>query len=271
MITSTSNNQVKHIINLNKKAKERKTSKEFVVEGIRMVKEAPKERIVKVYVSENYYKDNEKLILDLINDDKLEIVDNTVFCKMSDTQTPQGIMAVVAMENKSLEDIVSVKNTNKDLSDNKIKAPLLICLENLQDPGNLGTIIRMAEGAGATGVIMSSNTVDVYNPKTIRSTMGSLYRVPFVYVEDFYETISKLKDLGINTYAAHLKGENVYTGPDFTKPTAFLIGNEGNGLTDKASALASSLIKIPMEGEVESLNAAIATTILSYEALRQRL
>lgn len=269
MITSTSNNQVKHIINLNKKAKERKSSKEFVVEGIRMVKEAPKERIVKVYVSENYYKDNEKLILDLINQDRLEIVDNTVFCKMSDTQTPQGIMAVVAMDNKSLEDIVLVKNTDKDL--NNHKAPLLICLENLQDPGNLGTIIRMAEGAGATGVIMSSNTVDVYNPKTIRSTMGSLYRVPFVYVEDFYETISKLKDLGINTYAAHLKGENVYTGPDFTKATAFLIGNEGNGLTDKASALASQLIKIPMEGEVESLNAAIATTILSYEALRQRL
>lgn len=269
MITSTSNNQVKHIINLNKKTKERKSSKEFVVEGIRMVKEAPKERIVKVYVSENYYKDNEKLILDLINQDKLEIVDNTVFCKMSDTQTPQGIMAVVAMDNKSLEDIVLVKNTDKDL--NNHKAPLLICLENLQDPGNLGTIIRMAEGAGATGVIMSSNTVDVYNPKTIRSTMGSLYRVPFVYVEDFYETISKLKDLGINTYAAHLKGENVYTGPDFTKATAFLIGNEGNGLTDKASALASQLIKIPMEGEVESLNAAIATTILSYEALRQRL
>lgn len=269
MITSTSNNQVKHIINLNKKTKERKSSKEFVVEGIRMVKEAPKERIVKVYVSENYYKDNEKLILDLINQDKLEIVDNNVFCKMSDTQTPQGIMAVVAMDNKSLEDIVLVKNANKDL--NNHKAPLLICLENLQDPGNLGTIIRMAEGAGATGVIMSSNTVDVYNPKTIRSTMGSLYRVPFVYVEDFYETISKLKDLGINTYAAHLKGENVYTGPDFTKATAFLIGNEGNGLTDKASALASQLIKIPMEGEVESLNAAIATTILSYEALRQRL
>lgn len=269
MITSTSNNQVKHIINLNKKTKERKSSKEFVVEGIRMVKEAPKERIVKVYVSENYYKDNEKLILDLINQDKLEIVDNNVFCKMSDTQTPQGIMAVVAMDNKSLEDIVLVKNTDKDL--NNHKAPLLICLENLQDPGNLGTIIRMAEGAGATGVIMSSNTVDVYNPKTIRSTMGSLYRVPFVYVEDFYETISKLKDLGINTYAAHLKGENVYTGPDFTKATAFLIGNEGNGLTDKASALASQLIKIPMEGEVESLNAAIATTILSYEALRQRL
>lgn len=269
MITSTSNNQVKHIINLNKKTKERKSSKEFVVEGIRMVKEAPKERIVKVYVSENYYKDNEKLILDLINKNKLEIVDNTVFCKMSDTQTPQGIMAVVAMDNKSLEDIVLVKNTDKDL--NNHKAPLLICLENLQDPGNLGTIIRMAEGAGATGVIMSSNTVDVYNPKTIRSTMGSLYRVPFVYVEDFYETISKLKDLGINTYAAHLKGENVYTGPDFTKATAFLIGNEGNGLTDKASALASQLIKIPMEGEVESLNAAIATTILSYEALRQRL
>lgn len=267
MITSTSNNQVKHIINLNKKSKERKNSKEFVVEGIRMVKEAPKERIVKVYVSESYYKDNEILIHDLINDDKLEIVEDNVFRKMSDTQTPQGVMAIIAMKEMDIENIVLVNNT----SNTSNKQPLLICLENLQDPGNLGTILRMAEGAGVTGVIMSSNTVDVYNPKTIRSTMGALYRMPFVYVEDFYETIDKLNKMGINTYAAHLKGDNVYKGADFTKPTAFLIGNEGNGLTDKASNLATKLIKIPMEGEVESLNAAIATTILCYESLRQRM
>lgn len=259
MITSTSNNQVRHVINLNNKAKERKKTKEFVVEGIRMVKEAPEERIVKVYISERYFNENEKLIHDLINEEKFEIVDDNVFLKMSDTQTPQGIMAVISMQFTSLEDILLVNKT-----------PLLICLENLQDPGNLGTIIRMAEGAGVSGVIMSGNTVDVYNPKTIRSTMGSLYRVPFCYVEDFYETVKDLNNHGITTYAAHLKGENVYVGPDFTKPTAFLIGNEGNGLTEGASLLATALVKIPMEGEVESLNAAIATTILSYEALRQR-
>ena len=141
---------------------------------------------------------------------------------------------------------------------------------NLQDPGNLGTILRMGEGAGVTGVIMSSNTVDIYNPKTIRSTMGSIFRVPFVYVQDFSDAVSQCQNSGIKVYAAHLDGKNTYLGEDYREGTAFLIGNEGNGLTDDITKQADTLIRIPMQGEVESLNAAIACTILTYEAVRQR-
>ena len=128
----------------------------------------------------------------------------------------------------------------------------------------------MGEGAGVTGVVMSSNTVDIYNPKTIRSTMGSIFRVPFVYVQDFSDAVSQCQNAGIKVYAAHLDGKNTYLGEDYREGTAFLIGNEGNGLTDDITKQADTLIRIPMQGEVESLNAAIACTILTYEAVRQR-
>lgn len=262
MITSTSSSQVKHVISLLSKAKERKKNNEYVVEGIRMVSEAPADLLVKIYMSERFKNNNSEYVKELvkkqgISDDSIEIVADNVFDRMSQTQTPQGIMAVVRMKDNSLSDMLSGN-------------PLLILVENLQDPGNLGTIIRMGEGAGVTGVIMSPNTVDIYNPKTIRSTMGSIFRVPFIYVQDFGEAVSECQKSGVKVYAAHLDGKNTYLGEDYSTPTAFLIGNEGNGLTDDITKQADTLIRIPMEGEVESLNAAIACTILTYEAVRQR-
>ena len=244
MITSTSSSQVKHVISLLSKARERKKNKEYVVEGVRMVSEVPADLLVKIYMSERFHSNNPEYVHELvkkqgISSDSIEIVADNVFDRMSQTQTPQGIMAVVRMKDSSISDM---------LTDN----PLLILVENLQDPGNLGTILRMGEGAGVTGVVMSSNTVDIYNPKTIRSTMGSIFRVP------------------IKVYAAHLDGKNTYLGEDYREGTAFLIGNEGNGLTDDITKQADTLIRIPMQGEVESLNAAIACTILTYEAVRQR-
>mgnify|MGYP000863540635 FL=1 len=262
MITSTSSSQVKHVISLLSKAKERKKNNEYVVEGIRMVSEVPADLLVKIYMSERFQNNNSEYVKELvkkqgISDDSIEIVADNVFDRMSQTQTPQGIMAVVRMKDNSLSDMLSGN-------------PLLILVENLQDPGNLGTIIRMGEGAGVTGVIMSPNTVDIYNPKTIRSTMGSIFRVPFIYVQDFGEAVSECQKSGVKVYAAHLDGMNTYLGEDYSTPTAFLIGNEGNGLTDDITKQADTLIRIPMEGEVESLNAAIACTILTYEAVRQR-
>ncbi len=258
MITSTSSAQVKHVLLLQKKAKARRESQEFVVEGIKMVSEAPADRVVKVYISETFDKNNEEFKSNLnIESGRIEIVSDHVFMHMSDTQTPQGVMAIVKMRTYNMEEI---------LADNA----LIIGVENLQDPGNLGTIVRMGEGAGVTGVVMSANTVDIYNPKTIRSTMGSIYRIPFIYVEDFAKTMIDMKSMGVKVYAAHLDGTMEYTEPDYKAKTAFLIGNEGNGLTTAAVNAASHLIKIPMEGQVESLNAAIACTVLTYEAMRQR-
>ena len=134
----------------------------------------------------------------------------------------------------------------------------------------MGTIIRTAEAAGVTGILMSADCVDVYNPKTIRSTMGSVYRMPLWYVKDICEAVKELKCLGIHTYAAHLEGKRSYDEPDYREGTAFLIGNEGNGLRREVAELADQYIRIPMKGQVESLNAAIAATILMFEAGRQR-
>jgi len=131
-------------------------------------------------------------------------------------------------------------------------------------------MVRTGEGAGITGVIMNKTTVDLFNPKTIRSTMGSIYRVPFIVTADLAETMNDLKQQGVSLYAAHLKGQYAYDEEDYTKASGFLIGNEGNGLSDEIADLADTYIKIPMEGQVESLNAAISASLLMYEANRQR-
>ncbi len=265
MITSTSNQQMKNISLLLKKSKERKSTKTFVVEGPRMVVEAPVESLKAVYVAESYENnpENKDLLISLKNKcDQAhavyEVVADNVFKNVSDTQTPQGIMAVVAMPEYSLGQLVDGDRAH------------LLILESIQDPGNLGTMVRTGEGAGVTGIIMNKTTVDLFNPKTIRSTMGSIYRVPFYVTDDLPGTMTVLKEKGISLYAAHLKGENSYDEEDYTKACGFLIGNEGNGLSNEIADLANTYIKIPMEGKVESLNAAISATLLMYEANRQR-
>lgn len=256
MITSVSNKQVKNIIQLNKKSKLRKETNRFVVEGIKMFQEAPKDVIKQIYVSESFLaKENHK---DILGDSKYEVMQDAVFMAASDTKTPQGIQCIVEQLHYDIRDIITKKPAH------------IVVLEDLQDPGNLGTILRAGEGAGITGVILSKNCVDIYNPKTIRSTMGSIYRVPFVYVEDLEATIKELKQNNILVYAAHLKQSKDYDKIDLTKSHAFMIGNEGNGLSDEISSLADSYLKIPMVGEVESLNAAIAASVLMYETFRQR-
>src|SRR5699024_2833373 len=147
---------------------------------------------------------------------------------------------------------------------------LPIFLEDLQDPGNAGTILRTGEGAGVSGIFLTRTCVDITNPKVIRGTMGSIYRVPFFYVEDVPSLKEMLKGRGIRFFAAHLQGRNQYYEESYQGGSAFLIGNEGKGLTEEAAEAADCLIRIPMEGQVESLNAAMAAGILMYEAARQR-
>lgn len=256
MITSTGNKKVKWLVSLTEKAKERKKEQVFVVEGTKMFEEADERYICEVYVSESYIEKNN--ISEKLQRVGYETVTDEVFKKISDTKAPQGILCVVKQYQYTLAKLLEKEN------------PVLVLLEDIQDPGNLGTILRTGEGAGIDGVIMTKDTVDIYNPKTIRATMGSIYRVPFLYVESLHDVIKELKEKGVNVYAAHLKGKEYYDSFDFGKGTAFLIGNEGNGLKKETADMADSYLKIPMEGEVESLNAAIATSLLMYEAYRQR-
>lgn len=257
MITSTKNQKIKNIMKLMTSSKARKEQDVFIVEGIRMFKEIDKNDYVEGFVSSDFYTNN----LEYLNNcnKTYEIVEDKVFQQMSGTLTPQGIMAVVRQKHYTLADIVPADKPSH----------IIVC-ENLQDPGNLGTIIRCGEGAGITGVIMTKNTVDIYNPKTIRSTMGSIFRIPFMYTDDLENTISQLKEKNVKLLAAHLKGTKCYDEVNYKGSVGFLIGNEGNGLTDKTTELADEYILIPMEGKVESLNAAIASSILMYEVNRQR-
>lgn len=256
MITSSSNQQMKNLTQLMKKSKERKKQGVFVVEGTKMFSEAPKEWIENVYASESFLSVPEHRAL--LKEYSYETVADAVFKAVSDTQTPQGVLAVVRMPVYEFDELFDGDKTQ------------LLILESIQDPGNLGTMIRTGEGAGMTGIIMNHTTVDLFNPKTIRSTMGSIYRIPFWITEDLAGTIEQVKGKGVSLYAAHLKGKKNYDEPDYTKPCGFLIGNEGNGLTDKTAQQSDEYIRIPMEGEVESLNAAISATLLMYECHRQR-
>ncbi len=261
MITSLHNKDIKAAAALSAKKKERDRQGLFVVEGPKMFGEAPVERISRVYVAQSAAAQMYEQYGAKLSGLPCETVSDEVFAKMSDTKTPQGILCLVRQQHYYIEEI---------LRDSVKKQMLFIMLEDIQDPGNLGTIFRTAEAAGADGVIMNSSTVDIYNPKTIRSTMGSVYRVPFFYVESLSSIIIRLREEGVSVYAAHLGGKDAYDDCSYQKSTAFLIGNEASGLREETAACADALIRIPMEGKVESLNAAVASSVLLFEASRQR-
>lgn len=260
MITSTANARIKQLTLWNQKAKARREDGVFIAEGIKMFEEAPPGWVREVYLSEGFYEKMPEKLAAKLDHCSYEVVSDSVFEKISDTQTPQGILCVLKQPKYSFMDMGVMRQTH----------PLVMVLEDIQDPGNLGTILRTGEGAGVTGVIMSKETVDIFNPKAIRATMGSIYRVPFLYVDSLAEVIERLKRSNIRIYAAHLSGERCYSELNYTRGCAFLVGNEGNGLKEETAALADAYLKIPMEGRVESLNAAIASAILMYEAHRQR-
>lgn len=265
MITSSNNAKVKQVVQWQTKAKERRKDHVFLAEGVRMCEEAPVKSVREVYLTEELEQklrqnaqNGDTAFWDKLQQTGYETVSPEVFAKMADTQTPQGILTVLEQPSYDLTQLLEQPE------------PLFLILENLQDPGNLGTMIRTGEGAGITGVIMNGQTVDIFNPKTIRATMGSIFRVPFVYVPELSPVLTQMHEKGIHTYAAHLKGKEYYDSFSFREPTAFLIGNEGNGLTKEISDQSGQYLKIPMEGKVESLNASIAAALLMYEAHRQR-
>jgi len=269
MITSLSNEKVKYVRELATKAKFRRKEGCYIAEGIKMFLEAPEEEIRKVYISEHLYNvlhyetglpKNYRSCLEKLERLTFEIVLDPVFEKMAGTVTPQGILSLVKMRRHTLEELLD-----------KDGKRLFVILENIQDPGNLGTILRTAEAAGVTGLVISTDSVSMYNPKVIRSTMGAIYRVPFVYTDDLPNVIGLFKNIGINIYAAVLSEKaKEYDSYNYCSETAFVIGNEGNGLTEETVAAATGQIYIPMVGDGESLNASMAAGILMYEANRQR-
>lgn len=273
MITSPTNQKIKQLILLRDKSRARNQSGLFVAEGLKMFEEAPVENLQEVYVSRPLWEQLEqderllliwkKLCLCMERGIPVEQVSPEVFRKAADTQTPQGILFVGRQLDCSLEELV--ERAAERQKEGK-RPPLFLLLEDIQDPGNLGTMLRTGEGAGVDGVIMSKGTVDIYNPKTIRSTMGALYRVPFLYMDRLEEAIDLLREYEIPVYAAHLKGHQYFDELTYEEGGAFLIGNEGNGLRQETAEQADIWLKIPMEGKLESLNAAVAAALLMYQA-----
>ena len=258
MIASTSNKQVKYVMNLRDKAKVRREEGLFIAEGLRMCRELNPKETRQVYVTEAFARDEQNRRW--LQGFSWETVSDSVMEHMAGTKTPQGVLALVRQKNWTLDSILREKPGGP--------AACLMVLETIQDPGNLGTILRAGEGAGITGVVMSRDTADLYNPKVIRSTMGSCLRVPFVYADDLFAALEQMKRAGLRLFAAHLQGSVPYDEEDYRGKTAFLIGNEANGLSEQAASLAHC--RIPMAGQVESLNAAVAASVLMFEAARQR-
>lgn len=254
MITSTSNDTVKHITLLVKSAKARRKEGVFVVEGERIAREIPKGSLKECFVSEKFDAGHktEEVFGYPVN---ATVVSDKVFDKMCDTKNPQGILCVCDQNAISVKDLLESK---------KGKALKLLILEGIQDPGNLGTMVRTAEGAGFDAIIADDDTVDVYNPKVTRSTMGSLFRVPVIYTDDLLAVADTLRQSGVTLYAAHPDARISYKDEGYGNRLAFLIGNEGNGLSEEISGKADKLIGIPMKGKLESLNAAVAAALLMY-------
>ncbi|MCR5421960.1 MAG: RNA methyltransferase [Lachnospiraceae bacterium] len=277
MITSISNNGIKNIIKLCTNAKARREQGVFVSEGIRMFNEAPLVCVKEVYINESFHEkifyNKESVKADIQGEDRLRaicreklektgytMVADQVFKKLSQTISPQGILCVIKQSRWELA----------QLTQEKEEALHILVLEEIQDPGNMGTMIRTAEAAGYDLILASEGTVDVYNPKVIRSTMGSVFRVPVIYTENLKTSLRFLKEKGVRIYAAHLRGKKDYDKIDYPGKMAVMIGNEGNGLSDMIADEADEYIKIPMKGKVESLNASVASALLMFNSVSVR-
>ncbi len=254
MITSTTNDKIKYVTAVVKNAKARRKEGVFVVEGEKMAREIPADRLIECFVSEDF-KPAAGSDPEVMFGKEPTKVSSSVFRKMSDTTTPQGILCLCRQNSMTVGQYLESRQKG-DLK--------LLVLEGIQDPGNLGTMVRTAEGAGFDAIIADGNTVDVYNPKVTRSTMGSLFRVPVISTPDLTEAISLLKRSDVTVYAADLEGESSFRDETYPRRLAFLIGNEGNGLSDEALNCADKKLKIPMHGKLESLNAAIAAAVLMF-------
>ncbi len=254
-ITSADNPLIKMIAGLNAK-KNRDREGLFYIEGRFNLEEALKSSISIKYIL--FTEEELRPSASLPEAEYIRISDQ-LLKKITQVDSPRGIIAVAEMQNIKEDGLSFGKN------------PLIVIGDDISDPGNAGTIIRSADAAGADAVIFSEGSADIYNPKTVRSTGGSLFHLPVVNgcgLAPFLKTLKEQK--GIRLIAADAKGKTPYTKVDFTLPSAIIIGNEASGISKEIEALCDVTAAIPIIGKAESLNAAVSCSILLYEAVRQR-
>ena len=263
MITSFSNDRIRHVTLLQKKASQRAEEDVFVAEGLRLFEEVPAAQLSEAYFTEGAVEALKERgradITELFSSGRAELVSDAVFEKMSGVQNPQGALAVVRRYSYDWPALFP-----------EGKAPLLLLLEDIQDPGNLGSMLRTAEAAGAGGVILGGECADIYNPKVVRSSMGAIFRLPFMRIRELSYCFSTLHSRKVRIYAAALDGAKCFSEEDFTGGCAFIIGNEGAGIRKETIDEADGALFSPMAGKTESLNASVSAALFLYEAARQR-
>ena len=256
-IESKDNNLYKETKKL-KERKGRNKSSKYIIEGFRLVQEAFKAKadIEYLFISERNIEKLNEYILNYINKDtKIFKIREELIKELCYTEKPQGIVAVVKMKKYEINDSGTF---------------YLLC-DKVQDPGNLGTIIRTAHAAGVDGIILTKGTVDIYNDKTIRSTMGSIFYMPVITDDENNSIVKKLINYGFSLLATSLQGNKDFFKEDLSGKIIISVGNEGNGVSKEIYDLADKKVKIPMPGGAESLNVSIAASIIIYERLRQKL
>lgn len=260
MLISSSENE---LIKMTKKLKEKKYREElglFVIEGAKIVEEAISEKanIQNILVCEELAKSNSNNLLEIINNicKNNEVINVTkkVFELVSDVKNPQGILAIVKKEEKNEIEL------NEDF---------YLLLDGIQDPGNIGTIIRTADSLNIKQIIVSKDTADVYNPKVLRSTMGAIFRVKVIECENLKDVLKDLQSKEYKVMTTSLKAKKTIYEVDYKKKI-IVIGNEANGVSKEILNLADEKVIIPMLGKTESLNASVATGVILYEYVRQK-
>lgn len=240
--------------------KTRDKEQKYIVEGIHLVQEALKSQEDVECVVHSLEQGLPREI-EWPHDAGIERIGVTeaIIAKCTDAVTPQPVFAVIRKRRHEIEALLRDRRS------------LVVVVDGVQDPGNLGTIIRSADAVGATGVVIGRDSVDVYNPKTIRSTMGSLFHLPVV-VGDLPSLLEQAKQQGVRIVSTSLQAQSHCYGYDFTQPTWIILGNEAKGVSAQAAAFVDpeDQLIIPMRGQAESLNVAMAATVLLYEAQRQR-
>lgn len=260
-ITSIKNPIIKEIKSLYRK-KKRIESKTFIIEGIKIIEEAiDNDYEIKniVYTDKLFETRGGSDFFEKIKElEKLVYVSENVFKEISDIENPQGILAVGKFEYNEL--------VNIEFQD----SPFLLLLDELQDPGNMGTIIRTADAFNIDGILITEGCVDPYNPKVVRATMGSIFRVPIYYISNAVEELKELRNKGIKVYSTALENSTSIFNVNYKEGALLVIGNESRGVSQDIYSISDGLIRIPMPGQAESLNAGVAASIIMYEAMKQR-
>ena len=258
-ITSLRNDSIRALKGLQSK-KGRAQARQFLLEGPILIAEALESgcQVASVLVDMDAGEAERALALRCVaGGARAWAVTRHIIEALSDTKAPQGIVAAVCMKEGAVPELAPGK------------ASVMVLLDGVQDPGNAGTIIRTADATGAAAVMLSEDSVELYNPKLVRATMGSLFHLPLVQVDSLRQTVLDLQARGVFVWGAHLGGDDVWARPTPPKHQAVVIGNEAGGISETIASLLDAKYRLPMGGRAESLNAAVAAGILLYDLWRE--